>query len=296
MSSYLLEVDEKNNDLRLDVFLAKNLADIPSRNFAQKLIDEQKVTVNGRVVKAHEKVLCGDRINVDAELSFRDNVEPENIALDIFYEDEGILVVNKDPGMLVHPAAGRNSGTLVNAILYHCKTLSDVNSSFRPGIVHRLDEATSGLIVVAKNNIAHTRLAEQFEKHTVKKQYLALVEGLVEFDEGLIDASLGRHPRQREKQSVLAYDAREAKTVYRVLRRSQRNSLVALFPETGRTHQLRVHMAHLGHPILGDEKYGKKSSFHRLALHAQSLGFLHPVSLAYLEFTTQFPADFKEMP
>jgi len=264
----------------------------PSRNFAQDLIDKENVTVNGKHCKPHHKVRTGDTIIAVVEKQRPCTAEPEDIPLDIFYEDDDLIVVNKPIGMTVHPSSGCYSGTLVNALVFHQKKLSNISDALRPGIVHRLDKETSGLMLVAKNNIAHTKLAKQFEKRLIKKQYIALVEGLVEFDEGLIDAPLGRHPIHRKKRAVLFADAKEAQTIYRVLKRFEKTTLISLMPKTGRTHQLRVHMAHLGHPILGDEKYGKKSSFKRLALHAQRIGFYHPSSSAYLEFFSLTPKEF----
>jgi len=298
MSEHTLKVDEQNHNLRLDVFLAKNLPDVPSRTYVKRLIDDGQVKVNAKSVKAHHHVAQGDEIIVtvpEEDESWADNLEPENIPLDIFYEDRYLLVVNKPAGLMVHPANGFSKGTLVNALLFHCKQLSDVNASFRPGIVHRLDRETSGLIVVAKDNRTHAILSRQFEKHKVKKRYAALVEGDIEFDEGLVDAPLGRHGRFFDKKAVTFDDSgKEAKTVYRVMKRYKTKTLVALFPESGRTHQLRVHMAYLGHPILGDDKYGKKESFPRLALHAQSIGFTHPQTKHYIEFISPLPPEFRQ--
>ncbi len=309
MQTYNLKVAPDNNQQRLDVFLTQSLPDISSRNFAQGLIEAGEVSVNGKpAVKSNYKVAAGDEITArvsDEEIGWED-IAPENIPLDILYEDDSLMVLNKPAGMMVHPASGCYSGTLVNAVLYHCQKLSDVNTSrfgrwphrgraMRPGIVHRLDRETSGLIVVAKNNKTHTNLAAQFEKRKVKKQYVALVEGLIEFDEGLINASLGRHPRHRDKKAVVLDTeaaAKSAKTFYFVHKRFKNVTLVTLYPMTGRTHQLRVHMAYLGHPILGDDKYGKKATFPRLALHAQALGFYHPVSHKFLEFSTTPPKEF----
>ncbi len=292
MPTYQLKVDEANKDLRLDVFLAKNLPQIPSRSFVKRLIDSKGVTVNHKNQSAHYKVSAGEEVQVDAPPIGMDNIEPENISLEIFYEDDDLIVVNKPIGMLVHPATGQYSGTLVNALLHHSKELSNINEPSRPGIVHRMDKETSGLILVAKNDLAHTHLAAQFEEHTIKKRYVALVEGLVEFDEGLIDAPLGRHPRHRDKKAVLFHNSKEAQTLYTVLKRGKDKTLIALFPQTGRTHQLRVHMRHLGHSILGDDKYGKKSSFPRLALHAQSIGLIHPQTAQYIEFSSKVPPEF----
>ena len=296
MPHHTLTVDEQNHRIRLDVFLAQNLPDVPSRTFVQRLIEDGQVTVNKKSVKANYPVAQGDKVIVEVpeEIPSWDNVKPEKIALDIFYEDPFFLVINKPSGMLVHPVNAYSTGTLVNALLYHCQKLSDVNASFRPGIVHRLDKETSGLLIVAKDNRTHVILGRQFEKHKVKKRYAALVEGDVEFDEGVIDVPLGRHPRFFEKTSVNYDDTgKDAKTVYRVIKRYKTKTRVALFPESGRTHQLRVHMAHLGHPILGDDKYGKKESFPRLALHAQSIGFFHPQTKHFIEFVSPLPAEFR---
>lgn len=295
MPTHVLKVKEEFHHARLDVFLAKNLADVPSRTFVRKLIDHGYVKVNESMVKAHHKIATGDDVWVDIPDNFFEPsyASPENIAINIFYEDENIFVIHKPSGMLVHPARGRHSGTLVNALLHHTNQLSDINSNIRPGIVHRLDEDTSGLILVAKDNITHARLAKQFQQHRIHKEYVALVQGSVEFDEGVIDAPLGRDYRHPEKKSVQFSDsAKEAKTFYRVLRRYQNISLVSLFPQTGRTHQLRVHMAYLKHPILGDEKYGQKRTFARLALHAKAIGFQHPISKKYIEFSTLTPKEF----
>ena len=295
MQTHVLKVDEENRHLRLDVFLTKSLPEIPSRSFIKRLIESDGVTVNGKKGKANQKLFPDDEICVSLppeEEAVDERIAAENIPLDILYEDEILLVVNKPSGMLVHPAKGCYCGTLVNALLYHCQHLSDFNAEFRPGIVHRLDQETSGLLVVAKNNTAHMNLSRQFEKRRVKKCYVALVEGLIEFDEGVIDAGLGKHPRYFDKKAVVFDDsAKSAKTFYRVLKRFTNTTYVALFPKTGRTHQLRVHMAYLGHPILGDEKYGKKNSFSRLALHAKSLGFFHPGTTKYMEFSVVPPSE-----
>ena len=306
MPPQIFKVGEGSAQSRLDVFLTQQLPKAPSRAFIQRLIDAGQVTVNSRPVKPHYKVSAGDEVAVEILLKDRgDAVEPENIPLDIFYEDEWLLVVNKPIGMLVHPVHGHHGGTLVNALMHHCKNLSDVNlpdadeeypdpALIRPGIVHRLDRETSGLLVVAKDNAVHVKLARQFERHEVKKKYLALVKGSVEYDEGMIDAPLGRHPRQRDKKAIVYHErAKEAVTFYRVYQRfGGKATLVALFPQSGRTHQLRVHMAHLGHPILGDEKYGEARSFKRMALHAQSLGFTHPELKCFMEFSTPVPEEF----
>lgn len=301
-----LRVTEDLVGLRLDVFVTKTVPKIPSRTYVQRLIDQGLVKVNGKILKPGYKVELDDEVVVAFDLiAPGDSVTPENIPLNIFYEDEWLLIVNKPVGMLVHPVHGHHGGTLVNALMYHCKALSDVNlpddeeenldpALIRPGIVHRLDRETSGLLVVAKNNNVHVKLAKAFEQRQVKKKYLALVKGRMEFDEGKVDKALGRHPHKRDKKAVVDDDkGKSAITVYRVVTRfGDKATLVSLFPQSGRTHQLRVHMAYLKHPILGDDKYGEVQSFSRLALHAQSLGFYHPELKTFMEFSTPVPEEF----
>lgn len=293
-----LLVSSDDNDLRLDIYLTRALPDVPSRSFIKRLIDASCIQVNGKVVtKPGHKVHKNDALDVTIPDSFYEpeNLEAEDIPLNIFYEDDDLLVINKPIGMVVHPAKGNYTGTLANALKYHCDKLSDYNSEFRPGIVHRLDEETSGLLLVAKDNITHTKLAKQFERHTIQKRYVALVEGAVEFDEGMIDAPLARHSKFHEKRDVQFTDAaKDALTYYQVVKRANGATLIILFPQTGRTHQLRVHMAYLGHPILGDSKYGKKNNFPRMALHAQCIGFIHPGTRKYIEFFSKTPKEFLE--
>jgi 23S rRNA pseudouridine1911/1915/1917 synthase len=294
MQTYTFCVTPEDVHKRLDVFLAKAIPLCPSRVFAQNLIKDGFVKVNGALQKSNHKTVLGEVVEVCVQEPPPLDAKPENIPLNIFYEDSTLVVVNKPFGMTVHPGAGCPNGTLVNALLFHCKKLSNVNDdAARPGIVHRLDKETSGLMVAVKNNRAHVHLAKQFEDRTIKKCYVALVEGAVEFDEGVIDAPLGPDPFHRQKRSVLAREPKEAQTFYKVLKRSPKTSLVLLMPKTGRMHQLRVHMAYLGHPILGDEKYGKRSSFSRLALHAKTLGFQHPKTKAWLEFSSPIPSEFQ---
>ena len=297
MSTHILKVGSENSHIRLDIFLAQTLADIPSRSFIKKLIEAGQVQVNKTCVKAHYKTRIGDEILVEIpeESLVLKDIQSENIPLDIFFEDEYLLVVNKSAGMLVHPAKGQYTGTLVNALLYYCERLSNPDEQGRSGIVHRLDKETSGLILVAKDNKTHAELAKQFQEHNVDKRYVALVEGEVEFDEGKIEAPLGEHLRYFDKRAVQFDDsAKEALTYYRVIKRFRGVSYVALYPKTGRTHQLRVHMAYLNHPILGDEKYGRKETFARLALHAQSIGFNHPRTKHFMEFSSMPPKEFLE--
>ena len=295
MADFIIKVESAQEHQRLDVFLAQNLEEISSRTFAKKLIDFGHVRVNERVVKANHKVIANEEIHVEIPSDFLSQkyVMPEEIELDVFYEDDFLIVINKPIGMVVHPASGCYTGTLVNALLNYSVNLSRVNEEIRPGIVHRLDKETSGLIVVAKDNITHTKLAKQFQRRLIRKKYVALVEGEVEFDEGKIAAPMGKHPRTFGKRGVKFDDsAKEAVTFYKVIRRSKNVTLISFLPKTGRTHQLRVHSAYIKHPILGDEKYGDKRTFSRLALHAQSIGFTHPSAKNYIEFSTKTPQSF----
>lgn len=297
MTTNTFKVGDKHAHQRLDVFLTSVLPDVSSRTFVQKLIDFGCVHVNEVIVKAHHKVGAGDDVCVEIPEDFLTpkHVKPEAIPLDIFYEDGHLIAVNKPIGMIVHPAQGCYTGTLVNALMHYSVQLSRVNDDMRPGIVHRLDKETSGLLLVAKDNITHTKLAKQFQRRTIKKRYIAVVEGGVEFDEGVIDAPIGRHVKYKEKKAVQFDDAaKDSKTFYRVIKRKNGVTLVALFPETGRTHQLRVHLSYLGHPILGDDKYGRKNNFSRLALHAQGIRFQHPFTKESLEFSLKPPKEFLE--
>lgn len=288
-------VQEEFKDLRLDVYLANCLPEVPSRMFIKKMIEAGQVTVNGRQEKTKYKVTAGDFIEADineADFAPKD-ILAEKMELDILYEDDDLAVINKPEGLTVHPASGSQSGTLVNGLMYRYKELSDINGAVRPGIVHRLDRDTSGLILIAKTNVAHARLGRQFEKHTIIKRYVARVQGKVQFDQGMIDVPLEQHKKYHDQRQVAKEGTgKEATTVYQVLKRYPHSTLVALYPQTGRTHQLRVHMKHLGHPILGDEKYGQKISFPRLALHAQSIAFIHPITKAYVEFSCPTPPEF----
>lgn len=297
MSHQYFKISPEYQGCRLDIFLTQALDQSPSRSAVQKLIGQGCVKVNDQLAEAKHKLRAGEEVEVNIPEKFftPQYAAPENIALDIFYQDEHLLVINKPCGMVVHPAAGQYSGTLVNALLNLKGGLSSFGGDLRPGIVHRLDQDTSGLMLVAKNNMAHARLAKLFQRREVKKQYLALLEGRVGFDEGLVDQPIGRDRSHREKMSVTHEDgSREAVTRYRVLRRLEKTTLVALYPTTGRTHQLRVHMRYLGNPVLGDPKYGNRRAFPRLALHAQSIGFRHPFTKRYIEFCAAAPDEFRE--
>ncbi len=293
---YSFTVSDAHEGLRLDVYLAQVIPDVPSRVFVQKLITQGCVTVNGKPpAKSNTKVAIGDKVNADVDPAslIVPDIIPQDMDVDVFYEDADIIIINKPAGLTVHPAAGNRTGTLVNALAHRFQELSDVNGPVRPGIVHRLDKDTSGLIIVAKTNTSHARLARQFEKHTVVKRYVARLEGAVQFDQGVVDVNIGRHPKYHDqRQASPEGRGKSATTLYQVLRRFPKSTLVALYPRTGRTHQLRVHMKHLGHPILGDDRYGRKATFPRLALHAQSIAFAHPVTKHYVEFSCIVPKEF----
>jgi 23S rRNA pseudouridine1911/1915/1917 synthase len=290
-------VEREDVGLRLDIYLLSNLEKkdfVFSRRFIQDLILKGNVTVNNKTIeKSHYKVKLNDEILINIPPRKEFEIEPENIPIEIIYEDSDILVVNKPAGMVVHPAPGNLSRTLVNALLFHCKDLSRINP-LRPGIVHRLDKDASGLLVVAKTDFSHIQLSEQFSQRKVKRHYIALVRGKMEFDEGIIDLPIGRHSRDRKKMAVRFFKARESKTSYKTLKRWNKFSLLELIPETGRTHQIRVHLSSIGHPILGDKIYGKDTTFSRLALHAYKIKFCHPRTKEVLEFVSNLPKDFVE--
>ena len=284
-----------SDGVRLDKFLAESEAGL-SRSAAVGLIEEGRVLVNGNTAAKKLKLKAGDRV----ELSVPDPVEyeakAEDIPLDIVYEDDDLLVVNKPKGMVVHPAAGNYDGTLVNALLFHCRgSLSGINGVLRPGIVHRIDKDTSGLLIVAKNDAAHTGLAEQIKEHSFTREYEAVVYGNLKADEGTVDAPIGRNPNDRKKMCVTEKNSKNAVTHYRVLHRYKGYTHIKCILETGRTHQIRVHMAYIGHPVAGDTVYGVKSErvpFEGQCLHARKIGFVHPVSGQYLEFTSELPPYF----
>ncbi|MEI6631826.1 MAG: RluA family pseudouridine synthase [bacterium] len=298
MKEYVLKIPVQDAGLRLDLCLLglshKKVLGF-SRTSIQKLVFGGHVTVNGVVFfKPNYKVKANDELRIKLDEKKKDLLEAEDIPLEIIYEDDDLVVINKQAGLVVHPAPGNYQHTLVNALLYRVKKLSDVNPA-RPGIVHRLDKETSGVLVVAKNNTAHHALVLQFASHSIKRKYVALVKGNVEFDENVIELPIQRDPRKRKNMSVgFSKSSKYAKTYYRTIRRSDYYSLLELEPFTGRTHQLRVHLASLGHPILGDTKYGKNNDFVRMALHAKSLGFLHPGTGKFMEFSSELPLEFKQ--
>ena len=265
-----------------------------SRTKVQKLIKAGAVIVNGKPSKNSYQVEVGDQIVVQAVEEEEMSHEPENIPLDIVYEDDDLLVVNKPNGMVVHPAVGNPHGTLVNALLYHAKHLSDVNGSFRPGIVHRIDADTTGLLVVAKNNETHMALAEQLKNKTTHRKYIALCWGVIEEDSGDIIAPIGRDLKDRKKMAVTDKNSKDAVTHFRVLERYKNATKVELELETGRTHQIRVHMNYIGHPIINDKVYGNRKLFDETGqcLHAKTLGFVHPRTKQYMEFDSRLPECF----
>ncbi len=283
---------------RIDKYLSEQLEDM-TRSHIQKLIKENMVRVNGMAVKSNFKLSASDQIEVEIPELKEPNILPENIPLDILYEDQDILVVNKPKGMVVHPAPGHYTGTLVNAIMYHCKdNLSGINGVMRPGIVHRIDMDTTGSLLICKNDRAHQALAEQLKEHSITRKYHAIVHGRLKEDEGTIDKPIGRHPIDRKKMSVHCTNGREAITHYRVLKRFQQFTYIECQLETGRTHQIRVHMSSIGHPILGDQIYGPAKCPYKLqgqTLHAKVLGITHPTTGEYMEFDAPLPDYFQAL-
>ena len=296
MSELLIEVPQEFHGERIDKFLSVLVPDC-SRNSIQKLIEQGNVTINGVSVNKKYKVNTDDEILVvTGELKPLD-AEPENIPLDIVYEDDDLLVVNKPRGMVVHPAPGNYTGTLVNALLYHCKdSLSGINGVLRPGIVHRIDKDTSGLLIVAKNDKAHMGLAEQIKEHSFTREYNAVICGHLKDQEGTVNAPIGRNPKDRKKMCVTMQNSKNAVTHYSVIEEYNGYSHISLKLETGRTHQIRVHMAHLGHPVAGDLVYGhdkKSAELNGQCLHAIKIGFVHPIKNEYMEFSSDLPDYFK---
>lgn len=289
-------MNKGEQEQRLDLYLLQKIPAKISRNFVQKAIKEGKVTVNGKPQKPSYRVKVKDVIFIpEPEPVTILSIEPEPIGLKILYEDHDLIVIDKPAGMIVHPIPSHTTGTLVNALLYHCKDLQGIGGELRPGIVHRLDKDTSGVMVVAKNDLAHRNLSQQFKDRKVSKMYLALVRGRINEPQGEIKVSLARHPILRTKMSVND-TGRAAVTLYRVLRYfGDMASLVAAYPKTGRTHQIRVHMKYIGHPILGDKLYGSTYGVYRQMLHAIRLGFYHPRTDKWLTFTAPIPDDFKHL-
>jgi len=294
-NTYTIIVDEKNEGVRLDKLIVDEVPEL-TRNSVQRLLSTDNLTVNGLVKSKSYKPKRGDIIKVTTEEAVEAEAIPQNIPLDIRYEDNDLLVVNKPQGMVVHPAPGNPDNTLVNALLYHCKgSLSGINGVLRPGIVHRIDKFTSGLLIVAKNDLAHIGLAEQIKEHSFLREYRAVVKGHFKEKDGTVDKPIGRNPNDRKKMCVTLKNSREAVTHYEVLEEFDKYSYIKLRLETGRTHQIRVHMAYMGHPVAGDDVYGKpEKKLLGQCLHAGVIGFIHPRTQEYIEVTSELPEYFTD--
>lgn len=295
------EVTAEEDGLRLDQYIAGRCMDL-SRSYIQKLIKESRVTINKNIqTKTKTAVQESDIVNVSLPDPKELEIKPQDIPLDILYEDNDVLVVNKPKGMVVHPAPGHYEGTLVNAVLYHCRdNLSGINGVLRPGIVHRIDKDTTGALIVCKNDKAHQKIADQLRAHTITRSYRAIVYNNFSEDEGMINAPIGRHPTNRKKRMVREKNSKEAITHYKVLDHlNHKFNYIECRLETGRTHQIRVHMSHIGHPLLGDEVYGPvNSKFKNLqgqTLHAATIGFIHPTTEEYMEFSAPLPDYFEKL-
>ena len=298
MSLIHLDADENWMDERIDKFLSAQLPE-QSRSYLQKIIKEGSVLVNGSPVKASYRMDDQDEVTIDLPELKEPEIEAENIPLDILYEDDDLLLVNKPKGMVVHPSAGHTTGTLVNAVMYHCKEdLSGINGVMRPGIVHRIDKDTTGVLVICKNDKAHNFVAEQLKEHSITRKYRAIVHGVIKEDEGTVNAPIGRHPTERKKMAINEKNGKHAVTHYRVLERFANHTYIECQLETGRTHQIRVHMASLHHPLLGDTVYGSQKNPYHLegqTLHAMVLGLIHPSTGSYLEVTAPLPEYFQKL-
>ncbi len=290
-------VDESTDHIRIDKYLNELLPD-QSRSYIQKLLKDGHILVNNSIIKPNYKVKADDRIQIDIPEPIEANIEAENIPLNIIYEDNDVLIVNKPKEMVVHPAPGNYSGTLVNALMYHCKdSLSNINGVLRPGIVHRIDKNTTGCLIVCKNDQSHNFVADQLSEHSINRIYVGIVCGALKDDEGTIDAPIGRNKRDRKLMSVNE-DGKRAITHYKVLKRFRDYTLVQFKLETGRTHQIRVHMAYINHPLLGDDQYGRQKCKFNLTgqcLHAKTIGFIHPSTKEYVEFEVDEPEYFKHL-
>lgn len=295
MEEFFFEVGNGEQNLRIDKYLAQKLPD-QSRSYIQKLIKDEQVTVHNQKIKSNYKVQSGDQLRVELPKLQEPDILPEDIPLDILYEDEDVLVINKPKRMVVHPSAGHYSQTVVNAVLFHCKgQLSGINGVLRPGIVHRIDMDTTGAIVICKNDKAHQILAEQLKEHSITRKYRALVCGNMKEDTGTIVGAIGRHPIDRKKMAINEKNGKPAVTHYKVLERFGNYTYIECQLETGRTHQIRVHMASKGHPLLGDTLYGPTKCPFKLqgqCLHAMVLGFMHPSTGEYMEFEAPLPNYF----
>ncbi|WP_294149564.1 RluA family pseudouridine synthase [uncultured Clostridium sp.] len=291
-------VPEEFSGVRIDKFLSESCP-LQSRSFLQKLLKSELVDVNGKTVKSSYKVSAGETVSFEVPEAVEAEITAQEMPLDILYEDQDVILINKPKGMVVHPAAGHYEGTLVNGLMHHCRDqLSGINGVMRPGIVHRIDMDTTGVIIACKNDLAHNSIAEQLKVHSITRKYYAVVFGNLPDDEGTVEAPIGRHPTDRKKMSVISKNGKDAVTHYRVLERFRGYTYVECRLETGRTHQIRVHMASIGHPLLGDQVYGPaKQPFHLngQTLHAGVLGFIHPRTGEYMEFSAPLPDYFEEL-
>ncbi len=299
MDQKLIQASAEHSGIRIDRFLSEQLPE-HSRSYIQKLIKDGQVSIEGKAVKSNYKITGSEEIALLIPDQVIPDILPEDIPLDILYEDQDLIVINKPKGMVVHPAAGHYSGTLVNALMYHCKDdLSGINGVMRPGIVHRIDRNTTGSLLVCKNDFAHNAIAEQLKVHSITRRYRAIVHGNLKDDQGTVDAPIGRHPIDRKKMAIEPRNGRNAITHYRVLERFGNYTYIECQLETGRTHQIRVHMSSIHHPIVGDDVYGPaKCPFSGLqgqTLHAQVLGFIHPRTGEYMEFSAPLPEYFENL-
>jgi len=293
---YRFIATEESDNTRIDSTLSFLLPD-KSRSYIQKIIKDGAITVNGKIVKQSYTLKVDDEIVCDIPDAVMPEIEPEEMKLDIVYEDSDFIIINKPKDMVVHPAPGHMKGTLVNGIMHHCKDLSGINGVLRPGIVHRIDKDTTGLLIICKNDIAHNHIAEQLKEHSIERTYHAICHGVLKEDEGVINAPLGRSQNDRKKMAIVS-DGKRAVTHYTVLERFKDATYVKLNLETGRTHQIRVHMASLGHPLLGDNVYGQKNDKylkHGQLLHAKTLGLVHPTTGEFVQFDSDIPEYFKEI-
>lgn len=295
METIHFTVSAEDNGLRIDKYLSDHLEEM-SRSYLQKLLKSEDVLVNEKIVKANYKVAAGDIISISVPEPEEVNIQPEDLPLDILYEDEDLIVVNKPKGMVVHPSAGHFSHTLVNALMFHCRDeLSGINGVMRPGIVHRIDRNTTGSLLVCKNDFTHNHIAEQLKEHSITRKYRAIVHGVLKEDDGIVDAPIGRHQTDRKKMAVNYKNGKTAVTHYHVLERFSNYTYIECQLETGRTHQIRVHMKSIGHPILGDDVYGPAKCPYHLegqTLHAMILGFIHPRKNSYMELSAPLPEYF----
>ena len=290
-------VSDEDDLVRIDKYLTDSGFEL-TRSRIQGLISDGNITVNDKVVKANYKVRENDLIKIQIPDAVPVNIPAENIPLNIVYEDDDLLIVNKPKGMVVHPAPGHYTGTLVNALMYHCKDkLSGINGELRPGIVHRIDMDTTGLLVICKNDKAHNFIAEQLKEHSITRKYQAIVYNAFKDEEGTVEGNIGRHPNDRKKMTITP-NGKEAVTHYKVLKNLGKYTLIECQLETGRTHQIRVHMTSINHPLLGDEVYGPKTCPYNLqgqVLHAKTLGFIHPTTKEYIEFDSDLPEYFQKL-